>query len=262
MANSGYVVLVPEIHVEKRYVPNAKTPEEAAYLAASAGQYTTEGTSYSRRAQLTEEVPLYVQNAADGSTERIIVSDTDIAGTRKELNNMATKTVAVEDKGVTKTQAIIKTVTTDAKDAAWRVAVEETVDTVTEPLSAALMKQMGLEDNTMVRNIAGKFLQTRTGKGIVSYSLALMMPFVKRTLPAGVQDHADRMAKELRVNGIHQVAAPIVQAVTRPLRDIMVMQIETMKNSGMSIESAELPVAEVVEEKVVVQAPAAAIGQA
>lgn len=173
---------------------------------------------------------------------------------------MGAKTVVVETNGVTKTQAIIKTVTNDAKDAAWRVAVEETVDTVTEPLSAALLKQMGLEDNTLVRNMAGKFMQTRAGKGAVSYGLALTLPFVQRTLPPAMQPHCERMAKELRVNGIHQVVAPIVKAITQPLRDVMVMQIEAMKNSGVSIESAELP--EVVEEKVIVQAPAAAIGSA
>lgn len=257
MGKNNYVVLVPEIHVEKRFVKGAETPEEAAYLATQVGDYQSEGTMYLKRAVVSEEAPLYVTNAADEQVARTITSDRDIAATRRDLNNMA-KTVVIEDKPATKMQAVIRTATNDAKDAAWRVAVEETVDTVSEPLSAALMKQVGLEDNTLARNVAGKFLQTRMGKGVVSYGLAVMMPFVSRTLPAGMQQHAERMAKELRVNGIHQVAAPIVQAVTRPLRDIMIMQIEAMKSSGVMMESTELPVAAPTEEKIMVPVAAEA----
>ena len=142
---------------------------------------------------------------------------------------------------------------TDAKSAAYRTAAEEVVETVKAPLCAALMKQVGVESDSFIGRGVGKFFETRMGDGVLSLGLSVIFPMVQNSLPVAMRNHSDRMGTELRVRGLHNIAAPLVQAVTGPLRTVMVMQIERFNEEPVT---AELPAT--AEEVVTQTVPAVA----
>lgn len=258
MGKKAYIVSVPEVHVERRLVTDADSPEEAAYMAKHAGLYIAEDTYYTQDAPLSEAVPVTVMEQ-DANEEVAFTSDDSIAKTRKDLTNMANKPAITAGAAQSTLQAVGSTLLADTKDAAWRLATEETVETVRAPLAAVLMRQIGVGENSFIGNGISKFLETRAGDGVVSLGLAVMLPLVQGSLPANMQAHATRMGKELRIRGIGNVAAPFIKAVMNPLRDVMVMQIEAMKNSGAPAEMLEIATAPTVEEVVAAEiaAPAA-----
>lgn len=258
--STKYVVLVPEVHVERRVVTGAASPEEAAYLAKNTGQYVAEGTVFERVANASLDTPLEVLDATGEVSVRVFTDENTIAKTRRELT-MATKpatgTVTAADPIEIKPSAFkaaANTLMNDASDAAWRHAAEETVATVKAPLAAAMMKHVGIDKDSFVGNRVAAFLDTRMGEGVLSLSLSAMFPLIERTLPANMQGHSARMSKELRIRGIHDVAAPLIRAVTDPLRTVMVTQIESMKASGLEAEATEVAeiAAPVAKEEIVV----------
>lgn len=240
---SDYVVNVPEIHYERRLVRGAEDPQDAVKKATS-GDYRSEGSSYYKAAAMSPETPVSVFDAKNGALAACLIgtneSDTRNSPMAKTAPVAAAAAVVVEDTEPKPSvfKAAANVLLTDAKSAAYRTAAEEVVTTVKAPLCAALMKQVGVESDSFIGKGVGKFFETRMGDGVLSLGLSVIFPMVQNSLPASMRNHSERMGTELRVRGLHNIAAPLVQAVTGPLRTIMVMQIEQFNETPVT---AELP---------------------
>jgi hypothetical protein len=137
-----------------------------------------------------------------------------------EQNSVARKkeTPAVTTPNAPKTN-LKETLTTDATDAAWRVAGSQMTKMVREPLVATLSRNLAPGDDAVRARIAA-FLETEVGAGILSGMISAGLSAIPA--PPGSQAEAinGRLARELRVRSMATVGDALADVLAGPLREV------------------------------------------
>jgi hypothetical protein len=131
----------------------------------------------------------------------------------------------------------LKTLETDAREAAWRLAGSQFVKLTREPLVAFLAGQLGPDDPAMRRKVAD-FLKTEMGEAFVSAFLSLGLSL----MPAQAGEIPQHLAKELRVRAMTSASDAVVDLIMGPLRQVISMYIqgapEERAPAGLPAETA------------------------
>jgi hypothetical protein len=117
---------------------------------------------------------------------------------------------------------IVKTLTADAEDAAWRLAGSQFVKLTRDPLSALLSRHLGPEDDAL-RGKVGEFLKTELGASMLAAFLSLGLS----SLPEG-NGVAPRLARELRVRAMAGATDVVADVITGPLRQVMATYLQDL----------------------------------
>lgn len=112
----------------------------------------------------------------------------------------------------------------DAEDAAYRVAANQLVKLVSEPLAAAIAKGAG-PDSRYQKDIAA-FLETELGRAMIRGTLAAGLAFAPG-IPGISAEMQARMAREMRVSGAAGAGDFVADIVTEPMRMALVGLINT-----------------------------------
>ena len=137
------------------------------------------------------------------------------------------KATATEGEGVSmsRVQEAFDVVKSDTASAAVRAGAAEFSDMVREPVSASLLKEIGIE-NAMARQWVGSFLNTAIGEGAFSYVLGLAVPLIGAAIPNEMsQTVAATLGKELRVAGQAAMLRPLIRALRAPLTEFIQTKI-------------------------------------
>ena len=157
-----------------------------------------------------------VMNGYDGSRSA------DKKETPKEVNKEK------EDNKMFAVKTFIGEPRAELKNAAWRVAANQLVELIREPLTNVLCEQMGMKNSRTVKNQIGKFLNTELGRGVTAAALAMAMPAIGMVLPEDVREYATRMAKELREAGYQHLMMPVAALITGPIREAITNSLKTV----------------------------------
>lgn len=112
----------------------------------------------------------------------------------------------------------------DAEDAAYRIAANQLVKLVSEPLAAAIAKGAG-PDSRYQKDIAA-FLETELGRAMIRGTLAAGLAFAPG-IPGISAEMQARMAREMRVSGAAGAGDFVADIVTEPMRMALVGLINT-----------------------------------
>jgi hypothetical protein len=133
-------------------------------------------------------------------------------------------------------QPIVKTLQSDAVDAAWRTAASQFVKLTREPLVAVLQRHLGPDDEGMRAKIAA-FLETDVGTSL----LASMLSIGLAAMPNNTGDVPQRLSKELRIKAMTDMGDLVADVLMGPLRQVVSMYLQDMPATTPMAEPAELP---------------------
>ena len=131
---------------------------------------------------------------------------------------------------------LVKTLQTDAMDAAWRTAATQFVKLTREPLVAVLQRHLGPEDESMRAKIAA-FFDTEVGAALLSSLLSLGLA----AMPGAAGEVPQRLSRELRVRAMANMGDLVADVLMGPLRQVMALYLQDMPPVPASSEPAELP---------------------
>lgn len=120
------------------------------------------------------------------------------------------------------THPIVKTLTADAEDAAWRLAGSQFVKLTRDPLSALLSRHLGPEDDALRGKVAD-FLKTELGAAMLASLLSLGLS----SLPEG-NGVAPRLARELRVSAMAGASDAVADVFMGPLRQVVATYLQDL----------------------------------
>lgn len=142
----------------------------------------------------------------------------------------------------TKITPVLKTLETDAGDAAWRTAGSQFVKLARDPIVALLSRHLAPDDASARARIAG-FLETELGAALLSgvLSAALM------AMPQN--DVTAKLGRELRVRAMAGAGDVVADLLTGPLRQVAVLflQGQPAAQGSASADPAGLPGAAVID---------------
>ncbi|MBI5517263.1 MAG: hypothetical protein HY909_26045 [Deltaproteobacteria bacterium] len=150
-----------------------------------------------------------------------------------------------------KTNPILKTLETDAGDAAWRLAGSQFVKLTRDPIIALLSRHLAPDDESMRLRVAA-FLDTELGNALLSSVLSAALS----AMPNVGNDVPQRLARELRVKAMAGTADVVADVLMGPLRQVMMLYLQ-----GVPTESAQ-PAGLPAPEPAVKAADAAAVTDA
>jgi|GEM_PF-1148660 len=134
---------------------------------------------------------------------------------------------------------IMKTLQTDAVDAAWRTAASQFVKMTREPLVAVLSRHLGPDDESLRKKIAD-FLATEVGTALLTSVLSVGLS----SLPATGNEAPQRLARELRVKAMTDMGDVVADVLMGPLRQVMAIYLQGIPaNLPEESEPAQLPAA-------------------
>lgn len=128
----------------------------------------------------------------------------------------------------------------EAKEAGWRVAADQYLETAKRPVMAALYKSVGIggksRASASARDYVGKFLESDLGDSLFTYGLSFSTQFLPYQKPI-----AKRIAKELRIKAQTKAFNKVINMFMNPMREAMVKVI-TGTPQLMSEKTEESPV--------------------
>lgn len=138
-----------------------------------------------------------------------------------------------------KKKVILKTLETDATDAAWRLAGSQFLKLAREPIIAFLARNLGEgENDASIRGKIAAFLDTDIGEALMASLLSMGLSM----LPQTTGDVPKRLARELRVRAMSEAGDVIADVLMGPLRQVAVMYLQNIPTqSHESEEPAGLP---------------------
>lgn len=117
---------------------------------------------------------------------------------------------------------LLKTLETDAADAAWRTAGKQFVRLAKEPLVAMLQKHIAPEDPSMKARLAA-LLDSELGEAM----LAALLSVGLGSLPSPVASEVGaRLSRELRVNAMATATNVVADVLMEPLRQVAVLYLQ------------------------------------
>jgi hypothetical protein len=140
---------------------------------------------------------------------------------------------------------MIKTLTADATEAAWRTAGSQFVRLVRDPMCGLLARHLGPDDPALRARIAS-FLETEIGTSL----LAALLSAGLGTLPASAGNVPHRLARELRVRSMADAGNVVADVLMEPLRQVMQMYLQDLPAvhvDGLGDGTERMP-SDVVEE--------------
>ncbi len=122
---------------------------------------------------------------------------------------------------------IVKTLKTDASEAAWRTAGSQFTKLAREPLVGLLSRHLGPDDDAMRGRIAA-FLETELGTAMLSALLSAGLAAVPGN-PGGVPE---RLSRELRVRAMADAGDVVADVLMGPLRQVMALYLQDVGGGG------------------------------
>jgi hypothetical protein len=119
------------------------------------------------------------------------------------------------------TNPVLKTLESDASDAAWRLAGSQFVKLTKEPIVALLSRHLGPDDASLRARIAA-FLDTELGTALLSGVLSAGLS----ALPMPNSDVTHKLARELRVRAMASAGDTIADVLMGPLRQVAVLYLQ------------------------------------
>lgn len=114
----------------------------------------------------------------------------------------------------------LQALSTDAADAAWRLAGSQFLKLAREPIVALLSRHLGPDDDS-IRGRVAEFLETELGAALLAGVLAAGL-----TAMPGQGAHAPRLAQELRVRAMAGAGDVLADVVMGPLREVAVSYLQ------------------------------------
>lgn len=137
------------------------------------------------------------------------------------LFTTANTTTKAQTKMTTPKPPIMKTLQSDAVDAAWRTAASQFVKLTREPLVAVLSRHLGPEDESLRKKIAD-FLNTEVGTALLTSVLSVGLS----SMPGTVGEAPVRLARELRVKAMTDMGDVVADVLMGPLRQVMAIYLQ------------------------------------
>lgn len=143
----------------------------------------------------------------------------------------------------TKKDDIIKTLTTDATDAAWRTAGSQFVKLARDPLAALISRHLAPEDES-VRNKLAEFLRSDTGTAMLAGLLSIGL-----TVAPVDSNIKERLSRELRVRSLADAGDLVAEIIMGPLRQVMSLYLQDVPGIVAQATAAiEAPAVRAVED--------------
>lgn len=161
----------------------------------------------------------------------------DMTQSKQNLQAVRTQTPNAESTMNNTMQPLLKTLQTDATEAAWRTAGSQFVKLAREPLVGLLSRHLGPNDEALRGRIAA-FLETELGTAMLSAMLSAALG----ALPATAGEVPQRLSRELRVRAMADTADVLADVLMGPLRQVV--QLYLQDPLGAPAQPAALPGAE------------------
>lgn len=116
---------------------------------------------------------------------------------------------------------LLKTLKTDATDAAWRTAGSQFIKLAREPLVALLSRHLGPDDEALRARIA-RFLETELGTAMLTALLSGGLS----ALPSTGSPIPEKLARELRIRSMADTADVVADVIAEPLRKVMAAYLQ------------------------------------
>lgn len=116
---------------------------------------------------------------------------------------------------------LLKTLKTDATDAAWRTAGSQFIKLAREPLVALLSRHLGPDDEALRGRIA-RFLETELGTAMLTALLSVGLS----SLPSTGSPIPEKLARELRIRSMADTADVVADVIAEPLRKVMAAYLQ------------------------------------
>jgi hypothetical protein len=116
--------------------------------------------------------------------------------------------------------------THEAINGAWQNGAESVVDTIREPMCAALAAQLGIGNSKILKQRFLNFMKTEVGYALLSYGAALALPAMSYMLPDNIQPYTARMAEELRTLGYKMAMKPVFNLITGPVCEALTKALQ------------------------------------
>ena len=134
------------------------------------------------------------------------------------------------------THPMLKTLQTDATDAAWRTAGSQFVKLAREPLVAILSRHLGPDDESLRGRIAA-FMETEVGTAMLTALLSVGLS----TLPTTGSPVPEKLARELRIRAMADTADVVADVLVGPLRQVVALYLKDVTPALQNSIPGSLP---------------------
>lgn len=134
------------------------------------------------------------------------------------------------------THPMLKTLQTDATDAAWRTAGSQFVKLAREPLVALLSRHLGPDDESLRARIA-TFMETEIGTAMLTALLSVGLS----SLPATGSPVPEKLARELRIRAMADTADVVADVLVGPLRQVVSLYLKDVTPTLQPTMPGSLP---------------------
>lgn len=161
---------------------------------------------------------------------------TESAAAQAEMIDAAPTEGDAEEAMTETTHPMLKTLKTDATDAAWRTAGSQFIKLAREPLVALLSRHLGPDDESLRARIAA-FLETELGTAMLTALLSVGLS----SLPSTGSPVPEKLARELRIRSMADTADVVADVLVGPLRQVMAMYLKDVAPTLATSSQATLP---------------------